>query len=141
MKKGKYEPGDFKLLVKHSSAGLGLFAGEDLPKGACLIEYKGRLISEKEEYTSKSKYLFEINSKKTIDGTARTNTARYINHSCRPNAEIEIKKGRIFVMAKRQIKLGEEINYDYGEEYWDEHIKPIGCRCLKCQETKHEIKK
>lgn len=136
MKKGKYEPGDFKFLVKRSSAGLGLFAGEDLPKGACLIEYKGRQISEKEEYTSKSKYLFEINSKKTIDGAARTNTARYINHSCRPNAEIEIKKGRIFVMAKRKIKMGEEINYDYGEEYWDEHIKPIGCRCLKCVEKK-----
>ncbi len=141
MKKGKYEPGDFKLLVKRSSAGLGLFAGEDLPKGACLIEYKGRKISEKEEYTSKSKYLFQINSKKTIDGTARTNTARYINHSCRPNAEIEIKKGRVFVMAKRKIKLGEEINYDYGEEYWDEHIKPKGCRCLKCQEKKVKVKK
>lgn len=141
MKKGKYEPGDFKLLVKRSSAGLGLFAGEDLPKRACLIEYKGRKISEKEEYTSKSKYLFQINSKKTIDGTARTNTARYINHSCRPNAEIEIKKGRVFVMAKRKIKLGEEINYDYGEEYWDEHIKPKGCRCLKCQEKKVKVKK
>lgn len=141
MKKGKYEPGDFKLLVKRSSAGLGLFAGEDLPKGVCLIEYKGRQISEKEEYTSKSKYLFEINSKKTIDGAARTNTARYINHSCRPNAEIEIKKGRIFVMAKRKIKMGEEINYDYGEEYWDEHIKPIGCRCLKCAEKKFKVKK
>ena len=135
-KKGKYEPGDYKLLVKRSSAGLGLFAGEDLPKGACLIEYKGRPISEKEEYTSKSKYLFEVSSKVTIDGTARTNTARYINHSCRPNCEIEIKKGHVVVMAKRNIKMGEELNYDYGKDYWDEHIKPIGCRCLKCTEKK-----
>ncbi|MFA5000686.1 MAG: SET domain-containing protein [Candidatus Paceibacterota bacterium] len=132
-KKSKYEPGDYQLLVKRSSAGLGLFAGEEIPKGVCLIEYKGRQISEKEEYTSRSKYLFEVNKKKTIDGQARSNTARYINHSCRPNAEIEIKKERVWVMSKRKIKAGEEICYDYGKEYWDEHIKPIGCRCLKCQ--------
>ena len=117
VRKSKYEPGNYKFLVKRSIAGLGLFAGEDLPKGACLIEYKGRTLSEREEYTSRSKYLFEINSKRTIDGGARSNLARYINHSCRPNAEIEIKKERILVMAKRKIKEGEEIlvNTETGE--------------------------
>jgi len=131
-RKSKYEPGDYKLLVKKSIAGLGLFAGEDIPKGACIIEYKGRVISHEEEYTSRSKYLFEINSKKTIDGQARSNTARYINHSCRPNAEPEIIKGKVLIMAKRKIKAGEEILYNYGKEYWEEHIKPKGCRCPKC---------
>lgn len=136
MPKKKFEPGNFILQVKRSKAGLGLFAGEDLPKGVCLIEYVGRVISEAEEYSSRSKYLFEINSKKTIDGQARSNTARYINHSCRPNAEIEIRDGRVFVMSARRIKTGEEITYDYGKEYWDEHIKPLGCRCPKCLEKK-----
>lgn len=136
MKKLKYEPGDFKLLVKRSSAGLGLFAGEDIPKGTCIIEYFGRTISPEEEYTINSKYLFEINSKKTIDGSTRENKARYINHSCRPNAEPEIIKGKVLIMATRQIKKGEEILYDYGKEYWNEYIKPLGCRCLKCQEKR-----
>ena len=27
--------------------------------------------------------------------------------------------------------LGEEITYDYGKEYFDEYIKPKGCRCEK----------
>jgi uncharacterized protein len=135
MKKSKYEPGGYKFLVKRSSAGLGLFAGEDLPKGACLIEYQGRLISEKEEYESKSKYLFGVTKKKTIDGQARSNTARYINHSCQPNAEVEIKNERVWIFSKRKIKIGEEITYDYGKEYWDEHIKPKGCRCSKCQKA------
>jgi hypothetical protein len=134
MKKLKYEPGDFKLLVKRSSAGLGLFAGEDIPKGACIIEYFGRTISPAEEYTINSKYLFEISSKKTIDGSTRKNKARYINHSCRPNAEPKIIKGKVLIMATRRIKEGEEILYDYGKEYWNEYIKPHGCRCLKCQE-------
>ena len=135
MKKKKFEPGEYKLLVKRSSAGLGLFSGEPIEKGACVIEYVGRVIKGEEEYTSKSKYLFEVNSQKTIDGRARTNTARYINHSCRPNTEPEIHNGRIFIMAKNNIKTGEELGYDYGPEYVKEHIKPRGCRCAKCHKT------
>jgi len=138
MAKSKFTPGGFKLLPKRSSAGLGLFAGEDIPKGACIIEYVGRVISPEEEYTSRSKYLFQVNSKVTIDGQARSNTARYLNHSCRPNAEPEIVKGHIFIMATKNIKTGEEINYDYGEEYVNEHIKPYGCRCSKCAEKKQK---
>ena len=134
MKKLKYDPGNFKLLVKRSTAGLGLFAGEDMPKGVCVIEYFGRTISSQEKYTSKSRYLFGVNSRCTIDGSARKHKARYINHSCRPNAEAIMKNNRIFIMARRQIKTGEEITYDYGKEYWNEHIKPRGCRCPKCQE-------
>jgi len=135
MKIKKYEPKGYKLLVKRSSAGLGLFAGEPIKKGDCLIEYIGRVISKEEEYTNKSKYLFEVNSKKTIDGRDRKNTARYINHSCRPNTEPEIYNSRVFIMAKRNIKTNEELCYDYGKEYYNEHIKPHGCRCLKCQKV------
>ncbi len=129
----KYDKiGKYELKVKRSTAGLGLFAQEDIPKEEFIIEYFGREITEAEQYTSKSKYLFEVSSKKTIDGTTRENTARYINHSCRPNCEVEIKKGRILVFSKRKIKVGEELAYDYGKEFWNEHIKPIGCKCMKC---------
>lgn len=131
-RKGKYVPGGYQLRVGRSRTGLGLFAEEAIPKGACIIEYKGRTISEKEAYTSRSKYLFEITKKKTIDGATRTNTARYINHSCRPNSEIEIHKGKIFVLALKNIKAGQELNYDYGEEYFNDYIKPVGCKCQKC---------
>lgn len=126
--------GNYSVVVKraHKGAGLGLFAGEDIPKGKFIIEYFGREISETEQYTSKSKYLFEISSKKTIDGTIRENTARYINHSCRPNCEADIKKGRVLIFSKKNIKAGEELAYDYGKEFWNEHIKPIGCKCIKC---------
>ena len=136
MRTGKFVPGRFKLLVKRSSAGLGLFAGEDLPKGACIIEYKGRVISKEEEYTSRSKYLFEVNSRMTIDGKPRWNKAGYINHSCRPNAEPEIRNKRIFIMAKRAIQEGEEILYDYGEEYFKDYFSNGRCRCEKCREKR-----
>ena len=115
-----------------SSAGLGLFATRHFKKGERIIEYFGREISKAEEYTSRSKYLFEVNSRKTIDGTVRENFARYINHSCKPNCQPEIVRGRVFIDALRNIKECEELLYDYGEEYVNEHIKPYGCRCVKC---------
>ncbi len=130
----KYEPAVKKLLVKKSKAGLGLFAGEDIPKNTCIIEYVGRVISPEEEYTNNSKYLFEVHSRLTLDGRDRKNTARYINHSCRPNAEVNIHKNRVFIHAYKNIKAGEEISYDYGKSYFDTHIKPYGCRCPKCKE-------
>lgn len=117
--------------VKRGLAGLGLIAGENIKKGEMIIEYIGNILN-KEEADKKvtSQYLFEINRNKTIDGTPRWNTARYANHSCMPNAESDIKKGRVFVTAIKNIKEGEEIVYDYGEEFCEEHIKPHGCRCV-----------
>lgn len=130
-KKSKFAPGDFDLRVKRSHAGLGLFAFSDIKKGACIIEYKGRTLSKKEEYDSNSLYLFQVSKTKTIDGTARANTARYINHSCRPNAEIDIHKGHVYVLARRNIQAGEELSYDYDKEYFEAYIKPKGCKCIK----------
>lgn len=128
-KKPTYPEG---VRVGRSSAGLGLFATRAYKKGERVIEYFGRTISTAEEYSSRSKYLFEVNSRRTIDGTTRTNIARYINHSCKPNCEPEIERGHIYIDAIKNIKAGEEFCYDYGEEYVDEHIKPFGCRCAKC---------
>ncbi len=129
-KKNKIRKGK-KVTVKRSSAGLGLFADEDVRKGEFVIEYIGEVVSlEKVE----GKYLFEISSKRVVDGKSRKNLARYINHSCRPNCDTEVKGSRVFVTARRKIRSGEELSYDYGKEYFDEHIKPFGCKCLRCLE-------
>lgn len=120
------------FVVKRSSTGLGLFAMRSFKRGDRIIEYVGRTVTPEEEYTSRSKYLFEVSDRKTIDGAIRSNTARYINHSCHPNCEPEIKRGRVYINATRNIKEGDEFSYDYGEEYVNEHIKPRGCRCVRC---------
>jgi uncharacterized protein len=132
-KTSKFTPGGFRLAVKRASAGRGLFALEPIPKGACIIEYTGRRITDEEWVQSRSRYLFKVTEKKTIDGWDKDNTARYINHSCRPNCEIEIHRARVFVMAKRAIRPDEELGYNYGKEYFEQILKPMGCRCLKCQ--------
>jgi len=129
----KYTPGKFDLRVKRSRAGLGLYAFSPIKKGQCVIEYTGKVLTKEEDESSSSLYLFLVNKHKTIDGAARSNKARYINHSCRPNCEITIYGARVWVMAKRAIKPGDELSYDYDKEYFNEYIKPRGCRCLKCQ--------
>jgi len=121
-----------RFAVKRTTTGLGLFAIELIPAGKRLIEYTGSIITAEEANQSRSKYLFEIDGKRAIDGSPRTNTARYLNHSCRPNAKAFVTGKRIWIWSRKPIKAGEEITLDYGKEYLKEHINPKGCKCKKC---------
>lgn len=132
MKHPTPRPPQFALRVGRSAAGLGLFAVEDIPKGRFVIEYWGKILSDAEAQQIGGKYLLDLENGKTIVGTTRKNTARYANHSCRPNCEIRIAGNRAFLFSRRKIRVGEEITYDYGEEYFDYYLKPHGCRCKKC---------
>jgi uncharacterized protein len=136
MPKKSYQPGDFDLAVRRARAGLGLFAKGPIPKGACVIEYTGKLLTKKEYKASNSRYLWDIGPGKTLDGSPRSNKARYINHSCKPNCEPDVHKRRVYISALRDIQPGEELSYNYGRDYFDEYIGK-NCRCLKCMpETK-----
>ena len=124
---------DSDFVVKRTKTGLGLFATRPIPKGKRLVEYTGPLISNEIVDRSNGKYFFSVNTKWSIDGSPRSNLARYINHSCRPNAEAFVtNRRRVWIWSRRRIKPGEEITYDYGKEYFEGIIEPIGCRCSKC---------
>ncbi|MFZ1626475.1 MAG: SET domain-containing protein-lysine N-methyltransferase [Candidatus Moraniibacteriota bacterium] len=123
--------------VKRSSAGLGLFAAVPLKKRETIIEYIGRRIASKDgDELENNSYVFTVNSRVDIDGSPRYNTARYANHSCRPNCESVIRKSRVFIVAIKDIEPGEELTYDYGKEYFNYFIKPAGCKCVKCRAKK-----
>ena len=129
--------GKYKFAIKRTAHGLGLFTLEPIPKGKRIIEYTGPLVSNEEvERRDTGKYFFGVNSKWSIDGSPRSNTARYINHSCRPNSEAIISGRRVWIWSKRAIRGGEELSYHYGKEYFDDLIKPKGCRCEKCRDGK-----
>jgi SET domain-containing protein len=123
-----------KFSVKKSKSGLGLFANTEFKRGDRIVKYTGEHISHEEADKRGGKYLFIIDKKTCIDGKLRTNIARYINHSCKPNAETEVdeEKQKVFVLARKKIVPGVEITYDYGKEYWEEYIKPYGCKCNAC---------
>src|SRR3954471_10020790 len=121
--------------VGRSKTGLGLFAVEEISKGEFIVEYKGRRLRNEDAdrlADRGAKYLCEINSRWTVDGSNRRNVARYANHSCRPNAESDVTRERkIVIRATKRIHPGDEITYDYGKDYFDLIIKPMGCKCDK----------
>ncbi len=131
---------DAAYLIKRSKSGLGLFANKDYKKGEFVIEYVGEIIDNDEADRRLGKYLFELNKKETLDGSARKNVARYINHSCRPNCEVDIKKKKVLISTRKKVLAGEEFTYDYGKEYFNGFIKPSGCRCEKCIENKKKLR-
>jgi hypothetical protein len=135
MPKRKAQESPYRVGRAHT--GLGLFATEEFRKRAFIIEYTGRLISnERAAYLDSrraNKYLFELNSRWTIDGSTRRNLARYVNHSCKPNAEAELERGRMVFRACKRIKPGEEITIDYGEEYLEFYFGKHGCLCEGCR--------
>jgi len=121
--------------IGRSSAGLGLFAVRPIAKQQCIVAYSGARIATAEAARRErrgAKYMFEIDSRWTVDGSSRRNLGRYANHSCRPNAEAVLRKGKIVLVAVRDIAPGDEITYDYGEDYFELFIKPLGCRCAAC---------
>ena len=125
---------NMRYAVKRSAAGLGLFARTGIKKGEFIIEYTGEHISEEEADRRGGMYLFSLGKGGVIDGRGRENLARYVNHACKPNCEAEYNEedGRVRIYAIRSIKAGEELTYDYGKEFFDEYIKPKGCRCAVC---------
>ena len=113
---------------------LGLFAKSDINKGEKVIEYKGRKFTHKQVEendrfdNSKAIYLFTLNERYVLDGDTKTNTAKYINHSCDPNCEVDIIKGKIWIIAIKDIKKGDELSYDYGFGY-DADFRQFLCKC------------
>ena len=126
--------------IGRSRTGLGLFATQPIKKGAKIVRYFGPLLDsrKKKDDAIENKYLFELNSRWTIDGSVRENVARYINHACRPNAESDVRprKRKVVIRAIKNIEPGEEINYDYGTDYFKAYLKPIGCKCDACEKKR-----
>ncbi|MDQ8700639.1 SET domain-containing protein-lysine N-methyltransferase [Hyphomicrobium sp. LHD-15] len=132
--KRRFLPAPYRLAVRRSLSGRGLFTLDRIPKGSCVIEYVGHPATARQIKENRGKYLFWTSDTSMIDGNIPANTARFINHSCAPNCEIYIRKRRVYVFALRNIKPSEELSYDYGEEYFEIHLAGR-CLCAKCSKS------
>jgi uncharacterized protein len=129
--------------IGRSATGLGLFAAKSIAKRAYIVAYRGKRIptaeAHRREREGKAKYMFELNARWTIDGSSRRNLGRYINHACRPNCEAVLRRGQLIFVSLREIAPGEEITLDYGKDYFDLFIAPLGCRCATCAKKAAKI--
>ena len=133
-----------KLWVKKKSSlhGSGLFASANIQKNEQIIEYIGDKVTKKEgdkranKQINKAKknkkngmvYIFELNKKYDIDGGVLRNYARFINHSCEPNCEVEITDNQIWISSIKKVKKDDELTYNYGYPFdsdFDDHV----CKC------------
>jgi len=121
-----------RIAVRNSPIhGRGVFALRRIPKGTRIIEYKGTLITDAEadrrysriQAHSPHTMLFSVDDGLVIDATRKGNSARWINHSCAPNCEIEEEHHRVFIEARRDIAPGEELTYDYNLQIGEKHTK------------------
>ena len=116
--------------------GLGLFATRPIKRHGHIATYRGPILTTEEADRREARgarYMFELSKKWTIDGSPRWNVARYINHSCRPNAKPVWRKRSIAIVAARLIEPGEEITYSYGKEYYEYFLENGGCQCARCR--------
>ncbi len=131
-----------RIQVRRSGVhGKGVFALQDLAEGETLIEYVGEIISWDEAQDRhphdpqdpNHTFYFHVNEDKVIDALHGGNSSRWINHSCDPNCEADEDNERVFIKALRNIKAGEELNYDYGliidEPYTKKLLAEYPCWC------------
>tara|TARA_A100001015_G_C14894697_1_gene673916 strand:+ start:345 stop:842 length:498 start_codon:yes stop_codon:yes gene_type:complete len=130
--------------VKYSKVhGRGIFAKKNISKNTKIIQYVGDKITKSEGDRRSSKriknylnssvtgsvYIFELNSRYDIDGFVKWNKAKYINHSCEPNCEVDIIDNEIWISSIKKIKAGEELTYDYGYSFDKDDYKDHVCKC------------
>jgi uncharacterized protein len=126
-----------QLLERRTSAieGDGLYAKTHIAAGDTIIEYTGERLSKAESLRrciDGNNYIFSINDEFDIDGSVESNFARFINHSCAPNAEAQLEDDRVWIVALRDISPGEEVTFNYGYDLDDYREHPCRCGAANC---------
>jgi SET domain-containing protein len=110
--------------------GQGAFAAEPIPPRRKIGEIRGESISVAEARLRATRHerimIVDLSARKAIDFSRSHDPMRYTNHSCRPNARLVIRNGRVEFYALRAIPPDEEITVDYGETH---HEGRLACRC------------
>lgn len=110
--------------------GYGVFCAEPIPAKRKIGEIRGEAIpiheARRRAIGLQRIMIVEVSDRKAIDASRSTDPMRFTNHSCQPNARLQIRDGRVEFYALRSIEPDEEITVDYGETH---HEGRLTCRC------------
>ena len=137
------KPATRPYVVRNSGIhGRGVFATRTIRKGTTILEYRGerttwkiaRARPDSDPDNPHHTFIFELEDGSVIDADVRGNAARWINHSCAPNCETyEDDDSRVYIEARRTIRRGEELTYDYQLTYdgriGKRVLESYACRC------------
>jgi SET domain-containing protein len=138
------------IVVRRSPVhGRGVFATRNILKGEVIGEYVGERISHAEanwryrhrDFSDNHTFLFTVSSRTVIDASHAGNDTRFINHRCDPNCEPRIRRGRVFIVAIRNIRAGDELGFEYNIGREDDDPPNVdeiyACRCgaRRCRGT------
>ena len=134
-KHGRDAPDSTVVFKPSPIHGMGGFARNDIPAGTRVMEYVGERITKEESLARcerSNEYIFAIDDAHDLDGNVSWNPARFLNHSCAPNCEAQFTDGRIWLVAIREIRAGEELTFNYSYDLEDYRDHPCHCGAASC---------
>jgi len=115
--------------------GYGLFADHDICQGERIVGYIGQKISKAESIrrcAGGNEFIFYLDEQFDLDGNVESNAARFVNHSCSPNCEVERIADQLSVIARQFIAAGAEITFNYGYDLVNYREHPCHCGTAAC---------
>ncbi|XP_061863808.1 histone-lysine N-methyltransferase EHMT1-like [Colius striatus] len=128
-------------LFRTREMGWGVRTMEDIPAGTFVCEYVGEVISDAEAELREDTYLFDLDNEAgdvyCIDARFYGNIGRFINHHCEPNvfaarvftSHQDVRFPRLVFFSARDIRAGEQLGFDYKEDFWAVKGKSFSCKC------------
>lgn len=119
----------YNLILRRSKNGKGVFANKNFKKGGKIMDFHGKLLTYEQfpaHYTKMEDHCVQIGKNLYIGPSGKIDD--FFNHSCNPNSGIKINGKNAVLIAIKNVKKGEEINFDYSttmdEDFWE-----IDCNC------------
>lgn len=106
--------------------GRGVFASQAIEAGSIVLFFTGDKVSFEEAQPHGNMYL-QCSAERFLIPVGGVDD--FTNHSCDPNGGLKIVNGELALVALRDIKAGEEINFDYSTSTDEGEGWEMACCC------------
>jgi hypothetical protein len=118
------------VVVASARNGNGLFATRRYRRGERILDVRGRIHHHSVLWKRGGAFAdncYRFGPETYLD--PGDSVARYVNHSCEPNAAVGKSNNRLYLFAAEPIARGDEILFDYSTTLGDDDIWTMRCNC------------